>query len=107
MSRIAKGPSDSPFKNKRSRTIAKGDGLGLRLVFQRKAVELGVGAFAQVRRIPSCETPLILTPHIAARSFKRLAKDYGCHSKKIARYPRASEFKSNDSGNWRTRRSVK
>jgi hypothetical protein len=44
MSRIAKGPSDSLFKNKRSRTIAKGDGLGLRLVLQRKAVELDVGA---------------------------------------------------------------
>ena len=32
MSRIAKGPPDPLFKNKRSRTIAKGDGLGLRLV---------------------------------------------------------------------------
>src|SRR5438874_987755 len=32
MSRIAKGrPSDSLFKNKRSRTIANGDGLGLGL----------------------------------------------------------------------------
>jgi hypothetical protein len=29
MSRIAKGPLDSLFKNKRSRKIAKGDGLGL------------------------------------------------------------------------------
>jgi hypothetical protein len=38
MSRIAKGPSDSLFKNKRARTIAKGGGLGLRLVCK---LELG------------------------------------------------------------------
>src|SRR6476469_2157493 len=31
MSRIAKGPSDSLFKNKRARTIAKGGGFGLGL----------------------------------------------------------------------------
>jgi hypothetical protein len=100
--------SDPLFKNKRSRTIAKGDGLGLRLVLQRKAVELGGGACSVLRsrRISSCETPLTLTPHIAVRSFERLAKDYGCYSKKIVRYPRASECKLSDSGNWRTRRNV-
>jgi hypothetical protein len=101
MSRIAKGPLDSLFKNKRSRTIAKGDGLGLRLVLQRKAVELDVGAlfgFARPENTVMLNS-IDMTPHIAVRSFERLAKDYGCHSKRIARYPRASKFKSNDSGN--------
>ena len=110
MSRIAKGPSDSLFKNKRSRKIAKGDGLGLRLVCKLetgKAIDLGVGAcwgFAQVRRIPLCEIPSTLTPHIAAQSFERLAKDYGRRSKKIESYPRASECKSSDSASQKTRR---
>jgi hypothetical protein len=39
--------SDSLFKNKRSRTIAKGGGLGLRLVCKARtweAIDLGVGA---------------------------------------------------------------
>jgi hypothetical protein len=34
-----------------------------------------IRGFAKVRRIPLCETPLTLTPHIVARSFERLAKD--------------------------------
>jgi hypothetical protein len=66
MSRIAKGTlSDPLFKNKRSRRIAKGGGLGLRsgavqLVLQRW-IELGkpstlvaefIGVFAQERAPP-------------------------------------------------------
>src|SRR5258705_12662114 len=104
MSRIAKGPPEPVFKNKGSRTIAKGDGLGLGLVCKLglgkpSTLVTGLWDFAQVRRIPSCETRLTLTPNIAAPSSERLAKDYGYRSKKIKRYPRASECKSNDSGN--------
>ena len=75
--------SDSLFKNKRSRTIAKGDGLGLRQSGAR-------------RRTLLCETPLTLTPRIAGRSFERLVRDYGIPSKRTASYLRSSERKSND-----------
>ena len=71
MSRIAKGPSDSLFKNKRSRKIAKGDGF---LRFGK----------------PSCETRLTSTPNTAAPSSERSAKGYGRRSKKIESCPRSS-----------------
>src|SRR5438067_1059829 len=43
MPRIAKGPSDPLFKNKRSRTIAKGDGLGVLWSYKRKRSSLVSG----------------------------------------------------------------
>jgi len=36
----------------------------------------GVGVCAEAEK-PSCETPLRLTPHIAAQSFEKLAKGCG------------------------------
>jgi hypothetical protein len=109
MSRIAKGPSDSLFKNKRLRTIAKGDGLGLRLVLQGKQSSLvsGLVRFAHVRRISSCETRLTLTPNIAAPSSERLAKGYGRHSKRIESCPRTLECNSNGSANQKAELSVR
>jgi len=88
MSRIAKGPSDSLFKNKRARTIAKGGGFGLGLVCKLElgkpsTLVWGLMGVCAVRRIPSCETRLTLTPNTAAPSSDRSAKGYGRRSKKI------------------------
>jgi hypothetical protein len=78
------------FKNKRSRTIAKGDGLArVSLVY---AGEL------------SCEVPLTLTRRIAVRSFERLARNYEPPSKRISSCLRSSRRKSNDSANQTARR---
>ncbi|XIA64307.1 hypothetical protein ACFIOY_36380 [Bradyrhizobium sp. TZ2] len=67
--------SDPLFKNKRSRTIAKGGGLDL-----AKPSTLVCRARWVLRAGESlCETPLTLTPRIVARSFERLAKNYGRH----------------------------
>jgi hypothetical protein len=44
-----------------------------------EAIEIGVegvGVCAEAEK-PSCETPLRLTPHIAAQSFEKLAKGCG------------------------------
>jgi hypothetical protein len=77
--------SDSLFKNKRSRKIAKGDGF---LRFGR----------------PSCETRLTSTPNTAAPSSERSAKGYGRRSKKIENYRRSSKCKSNDCAKQKARR---
>jgi hypothetical protein len=82
MSRIAKGPLDPLFKSKRSRTIAKGGGLGLAYLraVEASALASGLGGgFAQRQRLENtiCQTPLRLTPGIVARPSKRSAKDYG------------------------------
>jgi hypothetical protein len=91
VSRIAK-VLNSVSRNKRSRTIAKGDGHLFR--FDQKLIDLRGSS-----ENPLCESVLTSTPSIVAQSSKRFVNDYASHSKKIESYPRTSESRSNGSVN--------